>query len=215
MPKQDFPTAESSSSRYLVYVIGLLLAVGVTFTLLRMLLPLLRVMLPIAAGWWLWRRWQRTHQLQQASLDAVFYQLLQEHRGQITVLDFAMTARLSAATAKEYLDARAKDFSAQFEVTERGDVYYLFPTLKSPQFQSTGCSVLLYQQGVTVPTTIVLEPMTQAQLARRLNVSAGVISRKKLSSDLLTWSKVRDPDGVGWAYQAETRRFLPTSGKPS
>ncbi len=215
MTKQDFPTAESSSSRYLIYVIGLVLAAGVTFTLLRMLLPILRVMLPIAIGWWLWRRWQKMQQQKQAALDAIFYQLLQEHQGQITVLDFAMTAQLPAGAAKDYLDSRAKDFSAQFEVTDRGDIYYLFPTLKSPKFQSAIKTTLVRTEEVMAAQTLpVIAPMTQAQLARRLQVSAGAISRKKLAPDLLEWSKVHDPDGVGWAYQPETRQFLPMTVTP-
>ncbi len=212
MAKQELPPNDSSSSRHVVYIIGLLLAAGVTFTLLRMLLPVLRIMLPIVVGWWFWRRWQTLQQSRQTALDATFYQFLEAHQGQVTVLDFAMTAGLSAHAAKDYLEARARDFSAQYEVTDRGDVYYLFPTLKSPQFRAMTQSTT-YPDNDRCTTVAVAEPMTQAQLARRLQVSAGVISRKKLSSDLAEWSKSRDPDGVAWAYQSETRRFLPLNSQ--
>ncbi|WP_421658321.1 hypothetical protein [Leptothermofonsia sp. ETS-13] len=234
MAKPESLESDSSSARYLGYVIGGFVAAGVIFTLLRMLMPLLRLLMPVLIGWWVWRRWHKVQQSQRDKLNEVFYELLQEHQGQITVLDFAMTAKVSAIAARNYLDTRAKEFAAHFEVTERGDVFYLFPTLKAPYFQSTG--QLFTDQSVETPakekslkgreplqapseklsqppdtchSLTVGEPLTQAQLARRLNVSAGVISRKKLSPDLAEWSKAHDPDGVGWAYLTQTRRFLP------
>ncbi len=238
MAKPESLESDSSSACYLGYVIGGFVAAGVTFTLLRMLMPLLRVLLPVLIGWWVWRRWLKAQQGQQDRLNEIFYQLLQEHQGRITVLDFAMTARVTAIAARNYLDTRAKEFAAHFEVTERGDVFYLFPTLKAPYFQSTGQSSAnqsmvtladekpptdnepltqahsehLSQPSSNYPVLAVGESLTQAQLARRLGVSAGIISRKKLSPDLAEWSKAHDPDGVGWAYLAHTRRFLPIDG---
>jgi hypothetical protein len=208
MTKSESLNSDGSSARYLGYVVGGFVAAGVTFTLLRMLLPLLRVLVPVLIGWWLWRRWHKVQKSQQERLNGVFYQLIQEHEGRVTVLDFAMTAKLTAIAAREYLDARAKEFSAHFEVTERGDMFYLFPTLKASQFQPIdylGKSLESDEQDESVT----IHELTQAQLARRLGVSAGVVSRKKLSPDLSEWTKARDPDGVGWAYLAQKRRFFP------
>lgn len=129
----------------------------------------------------------------------------------MTVLDFAMTAKVTAIAARDFLDARAKEFSAHFEITERGDIFYLFPTLKADQVKTTSTYALngSSDQSDCPGRMGGNQSLTQAQLARRLGVSAGVISRKKLSPNLEEWSKLRDPDGVAWAYQRQTRRFFP------
>jgi len=202
-------TSNSSSARYLVYVVSTLCAAGLAFSVLRILLPSLRVVIPVVLGWWLWRRFQNVQKTQQNALNAIFYQLIQDHQGRITVLDFAMMAKLPAATAREFLDARAKEFSAHFEVTEQGDTFYVFRTLKSYHPQP-----LTLEQKSPESTahqgkqSIASEPLTQAKLAKRLGVSAGAIRRKKFSPDLAEWSKARDPDGICWMYLVQSRRFF-------
>jgi hypothetical protein len=210
MVKPEKLDTESISARHLFYVVGLLGTAGLAFALLRIVLPLLQVILPLGMGWWLWTRWQKRIKKQQDSLDAAFYEFLQAHQGQITVLDFAMTAQLPASIAREYLDSKAREFAAHYEVTERGDVYYWFPTLKSPRFQAEERSPILQKTPLLDEQTISpTRSLTQAELARRLGVSAGAIRRRKLSTDLAEWSQSRDPDGVRWVYLAQTRRFFP------
>jgi hypothetical protein len=65
---------------------------------------------------------------QQASenLQSIFYQMIQKNNGRVTVLGFAMQSELPAASAKEFLDARAKEFNANFKVSEDGGVSYHF-----------------------------------------------------------------------------------------
>lgn len=210
MSKPDNLDRQSSSARYLGYVIGGFVTVGITFTLLRMLLPVLRVLIPVMIGGWIWRRWQEAQRNQQEHLNDIFYQLIREHQGRITVLDFAMNTKLPAIAAREYLDDRAKEFAAHFEVTERGDVFYLFPTLKAWGSQSSNpFSIHPKVEPQGNENSLTGEALTQAQLARRLGVSAGVVSRKKLAPDLAEWTRNRDPDGVAWAYLEQSRRFLP------
>ncbi|MBZ8178786.1 hypothetical protein [Oscillatoria salina] len=52
--------------------------------------------------------------------------MLAENHGKITVMDLARKANLSAAVAKEYLDSKAKEFDADFEVSESGKISYKF-----------------------------------------------------------------------------------------
>jgi H+/gluconate symporter-like permease len=59
-------------------------------------------------------------------LQSIFYHLIQENHGRITVLNFAMQSQLPAATAKQYLDEQAKQFNANFTVNEDGGVSYHF-----------------------------------------------------------------------------------------
>ncbi|UBF28947.1 hypothetical protein K9N68_14545 [Kovacikia minuta CCNUW1] len=204
-------TSDDSSVRYLVYVISALCAAGLAFSVLRILLPSLRVVVPILVGWWLWQRFRNFQKSQQDALNAIFYQLIQEHQGRVTVLDFAMSTQLSAVAAREFLDARAKEFSAHFEVTEQGDTFYVFRTLRSYPFQPSAAKPTNPQSIVSEKISpLPAEPLTQAQLARRLGVNADTIRRKKFSSDLAAWTQTRDPDGFGWMYVVQTRRFLPS-----
>lgn len=59
-------------------------------------------------------------------LQSLFYQMLQQNQGRITVLGFAMYSQLPAAVAKQYLDEKAKEFNANFQVNEEGGVLYRF-----------------------------------------------------------------------------------------
>ncbi|MEH2326142.1 MAG: hypothetical protein V7K32_21810 [Nostoc sp.] len=59
-------------------------------------------------------------------LQSIFYKMLQENHGRVTVLGFAMQSQLPAAHARQYLDEKAKDFNANFKVNEEGAVSYHF-----------------------------------------------------------------------------------------
>jgi hypothetical protein len=59
-------------------------------------------------------------------LQSVFYRMIQENHGRVTLLGFAMQSQLPPGTAKEYLDSRAKEFNANFKISEEGSVSYLF-----------------------------------------------------------------------------------------
>jgi hypothetical protein len=55
-----------------------------------------------------------------------FYQMLQENQGRVTLLGFAMQSQLPATEAKKYLDDKAKEFNANFQVNEEGAISYHF-----------------------------------------------------------------------------------------
>ncbi|MHC5937599.1 hypothetical protein [Nostoc sp.] len=59
-------------------------------------------------------------------LQSIFYEMLQENQGRVTVLGFAMQSQLPAANARQYLDEKAKEFNANFKVNEEGAVSYHF-----------------------------------------------------------------------------------------
>ncbi|HLO49524.1 MAG TPA: hypothetical protein VK211_14000 [Kamptonema sp.] len=80
---------------------------------------------------WAWRRYQHHQQHKLAHLDAVFYRLIKENEGRVTTLDLAMNAKLSGTQVQQYLDKRAKEFAAEFEVTEQGGIIYYFQTAQS------------------------------------------------------------------------------------
>lgn len=59
-------------------------------------------------------------------LQSVFYRMVQENHGRVTLLGFAMQSQLPPANAKDYLDDRAKEFNANFKISEEGSVSYHF-----------------------------------------------------------------------------------------
>ncbi|MBF2067828.1 MAG: hypothetical protein IGS39_25945 [Calothrix sp. C42_A2020_038] len=59
-------------------------------------------------------------------LQSIFYNMVQENHGRITLLGFAMQSQLPPTVAKDYLDSRAREFNANFKISEEGSVSYHF-----------------------------------------------------------------------------------------
>jgi hypothetical protein len=66
------------------------------------------------------------NQLSSDRLQSIFYRMLTEHNGRVTVLSFAMQSQLPASVAREYLDERAQEFHANFKVSDDGAISYHF-----------------------------------------------------------------------------------------
>jgi hypothetical protein len=73
---------------------------------------------------------------QKAYLRSIFFHLLESGQTEMTVLQFAMKARIEGDVAKAYLDDRAREYEATFNVGPEGQVLYCFthalPGDKSP-----------------------------------------------------------------------------------
>ncbi len=60
-------------------------------------------------------------------LREIFFRLIEEKNGQITVLQMSKEANLGGDEAKDFLDQRAVEFDAHFETNETGGIIYKFP----------------------------------------------------------------------------------------
>lgn len=81
----------------------------------------------VALGGWLARGLQKQHSKETRDrLQSIFYQLIQDGDGTITTLRFAAEAQLSGKEAKQYLDEKAKEFDANFDVNSEGGISYRF-----------------------------------------------------------------------------------------
>lgn len=87
---------------------------------------LLGVPITAAGGWLAWTLHQQDRKQVQQRLQSLFYQLLNQNEGKITLMQFALEAQLTAGVAKQYLDEKAKEFGATFNVSEDGQIYYCF-----------------------------------------------------------------------------------------
>lgn len=80
----------------------------------------------VAGGWLLCQGHDRDQQEMRDRLRSTFFRLLNEGGGHVTVLRFAMETGLDGATAKTYLEERAKEFNASYDVAEEGSITYYF-----------------------------------------------------------------------------------------
>ncbi len=55
-----------------------------------------------------------------------FFRLVQLNRGRVSVREFAAAAKLEPAIARQHLDVWAKEFHADFDVSDGGEIYYVF-----------------------------------------------------------------------------------------
>ncbi len=61
-----------------------------------------------------------------------FFQLLHLQQGRISLLDFSRATRLDPEIARRHLDLWAREYDANFEVSEVGEIYYVFSTEPIP-----------------------------------------------------------------------------------
>jgi hypothetical protein len=55
--------------------------------------------------------------------------------------------------------------------------------------------------------------LTQAELAARLGCNPATIKRQLSKEDFAAWSCLNDPQGLGWRFIKEERRFVPNEGQ--
>jgi ribosomal protein L7/L12 len=80
----------------------------------------------VMGSWLVWGNLQQGQRQDRDRLQATFFKLLRESNGHINVLRFSMEANISGEAAKAYLDERAREFNAAFNVTEEGKLFYTF-----------------------------------------------------------------------------------------
>ena len=50
--------------------------------------------------------------------------------------------------------------------------------------------------------------LIQAELAKRLDLNSSTVGRRKSDPDFEEWSKSKDPEGIAWKYESETKLFV-------
>ena len=82
----------------------------------------------------------------------------------MTALDLAMNAKLPGSKVQEYLDKRASEFAADFEVTEQGGILYYFqvaPTVN--QSETPAVKIAVKEPEITREKTPEKSPEFQSQ----------------------------------------------------
>lgn len=96
-------------------------------------LTILTIPSTVLGGWMSWSLAQQKRKEQallveaeQKRLSLVFLELMENNAGSITVFQLARNAEISIKDAKQYLDEKAKELNASFEVNEEGNILYRF-----------------------------------------------------------------------------------------
>ncbi|NJR66280.1 MAG: hypothetical protein HC772_14665 [Leptolyngbyaceae cyanobacterium CRU_2_3] len=80
----------------------------------------------VLGSWMFWNGHRKYHRELSDRLRQTFFAVLKQSNGHITPIQFSMESGLDGTTAKAYLDARAKEFNANFNVTPDGNIVYYF-----------------------------------------------------------------------------------------
>lgn len=80
-------------------------------------------LIPVVLGWVVMRSSQK---LKREAIRERFLQMVQAKRGRLTAVEFARAAELDLTVARSYLDRWARECHADFDVTEAGEIQYLF-----------------------------------------------------------------------------------------
>src|SRR4028118_520131 len=57
------------------------------------------------------------------------------------------------------------------------------------------------------PTAQDQEPLTQGELAKRLNCDSGTLTKNRKKPSFEEWSRSKDPEGKAWRYLPDTQRY--------
>jgi hypothetical protein len=176
---------------------------------------------------WAYKLYQQQQKNKLAHLDSVFYRLIQENQGRVTALDLAMNAKLPGSKVQEYLDERAKEFTADFEVTEQGGILYYFQVVQTGnQSEIPAANIAVKEPEITRLKASEKSPklfpidknkatqkpkisFTQTELSRRFKVHASTIGKWKIKPEFTEWSREKDPEAIAWEYSTENKRFYP------
>ena len=52
------------------------------------------------------------------------------------------------------------------------------------------------------------QSLIQAELAKRLDLNSSTVGRRKTDPDFEEWSQSKDPEGIAWKYESDTKLFV-------
>jgi hypothetical protein len=79
---------------------------------------------------------------------------------------------------------------------------------KTPEpIEETVAEVIATESAIPQASSNALT-LIQSDLAKRLDTTSSTIARRKTEPDFADWSLSKDPDGVAWSYDPETKLFI-------
>ncbi|UBF25212.1 ribosomal protein L7/L12 [Kovacikia minuta CCNUW1] len=106
---------------------------------------------PTVLGGWLVRSLFLQHEREERDrLQSAFFKLLKQGNGRVTTLAFAMETGLDGEAAKAYLNKKAREFIANFDVDADGDMSY--------RFDVDSLNLLQMEQPISASATVAQGP---------------------------------------------------------
>ncbi|HEY9612012.1 hypothetical protein [Allocoleopsis sp.] len=119
-------------------------------------------------------------------------------------------------TTTDQVEAEAEESVPSVEISTTDQVEAKLEPLKPPQSEPTELlkeNEYLYQDAPT-QNQEVYKALIQAELAKRLDVHSSTVGKRKSDEDFPEWSQSRDPEGIAWGYNPETKEFVPLEKIP-
>jgi hypothetical protein len=139
---------------------------------------------------------------------------------QVEVEEEKPVSSVEVATAEEFVSsvevATTEESVSSVQVTTTEQVATHVEPLKPPQ---SALTELLKEkknldQDASTQNQEVYKPLIQAELAKRLDVHSSTVGKRKTDEDFPEWSQSRDPEGIAWGYNPETKEFVPLEKIP-
>lgn len=118
----------------------------------------------VFGGWLIWGLVQQHQREQRERLQTAFFRLLRSDQGRINLLNFVMATNSETEVARQFLDAKAREFNATFDISEDGGVLYHFhfnPELAAESSDAESLRAVL-PEPMDSPTNRALESVDPA-----------------------------------------------------
>ncbi|NEO86851.1 MAG: hypothetical protein F6J87_21715 [Spirulina sp. SIO3F2] len=201
-----------------ILILILPFAIGVVFLYVAWRWLLGAAVLLLALQVWQQYQWRTLSD----RLAPTFNQLLKENQGCLTAVDLALAADLRIETARKFLVQEAARYGGQEKTTESGDTVYYFltasaigsifeaddlaTTIDVEAMEEAELDAIPQFNKVAMPRSLAL---IQAELAKRLSVHSGTITKRKTDPSFPEWSCKKDPEGIAWRYAPKQKLFVP------
>ncbi|BAZ44043.1 hypothetical protein NIES4102_10470 [Chondrocystis sp. NIES-4102] len=78
----------------------------------------------------------------------------------------------------------------------------------SLETESEDTDVVEDEAQVTTGSIDAGQSLIQAELAKRLDLNSSTVGRRKSDPDFEEWSQSKDPEGIAWRYESESKLFV-------
>lgn len=123
------------------------------------------------------------------------YQLAAKESNKLSVRGIAKLAKQEQETIKDTEDAQ------ESPVAQLNKVESTTATLESESAVEDGIEDL----STSIDSG---QSLIQAELAKRLDLNSSTVGRRKSDPDFEEWSQSKDPEGVAWRYEPDTKLFV-------
>lgn len=174
--------------------------------------PILLAIVALSLALRLWQQYQ--WKVLGDRINPAFNALLKENKGCLTAVDLSLRCDLALKTAQQFLEHRANEYGAQRKVVpDRGTLYYFLTASALGAIFDTSTPAsdpeALTPEELTPSDSLPQKALIQAELAKRLDVHSGTLTKRKSDSSFSDWSRTKDPDGIAWQYAAKQKLFIP------